>query len=139
MTPLTLEAIRAEMAQCPAIEALSMQVVRVEAGENPVVEISMPLCAGSRRARDGDQFHGGAIASLADTAGDYAVAVSVGGGVPTINMRIDYLRPATGAVLRAVAKARRIGRTVAVVDVEIIDARGRLCALGRATYATTAG
>jgi uncharacterized protein (TIGR00369 family) len=139
MTRLTLPEVRAEMGGCPAIETLSIQVVRIADGEQPIVEMSMPLSAASRRARGGDQFHGGAIASLIDTAGDYAVAVAVGGGVPTINMRVDYLRPATGEVLRATARARRIGRTVAVVDVEVADPDGRVCALGRATYATNPG
>lgn len=136
---MTAEAIQADMAACPAIEALRMQLVRIECDVNPLVELSMPLSDASRRSREVEQFHGGAIASLADTAGDYAVAVSVGGGVPTINMRIDYLRPVTGAALRAIARARRIGRTVGVVDVEIFDASGRLCALARATYGTAVG
>lgn len=139
MSKLTREAIQADMDACPAIVALGMRVMRVDGEQDLVVELRMPLSNTSRRARDEDQFHGGAIASLADTAGDYAVAAVVGGGVPTINMRVDFLRPAVGPELRAVARSRRIGRTVAVVDIEITDIQGRLCALGRATYSTTIG
>lgn len=139
MSKLTREAIQADMDACPAIAALGMKVTLVEGEKEPVVELRMPLSDASRRSRDEEQFHGGAIASLADTAGDYAVAAAVGGGVPTINMRIDFLRPAAGAELRALARVRRIGRTVAIVDVEITDLNKRVCALGRATYATTIG
>ena len=42
------------------------------------------------------QFHGGPIAAFIDIVGDFAIGMLVGGGVPTINLRIDYLRPAIG-------------------------------------------
>ena len=34
-----------------------------------------------------------------DIAGDYAVASQTGGDVPTVDLRIDYLRPARGNLL----------------------------------------
>lgn len=43
------------------------------------------------------------------------------------------------APLRAEASVRRLGRTVAVVDVDVIDDQGRLCAVGRGTYGTNPG
>src|SRR5580692_720393 len=46
------------------------------------------------RGNGTDQFHGGVIASLIDVAGDYALMAIFGYGVPTINFRVDYLRPA---------------------------------------------
>jgi len=61
----------------------------------------------------------------------------VGGGVPTINLRTDYLRPALGEFLTAVARVRRSSRTLAVVDIEVVDDQDRLVALGRGTYANT--
>ena len=45
----------------------------------------------------------------------------VGGGVPTINLRIDYLKPAVGDALIAKARVRRAGKTVAVVDIDVSD------------------
>ena len=38
--------------------------------------------------------------------------LGVGDAVPTINYRVDYLRPATGHEIRARAMVRRAGRTV---------------------------
>lgn len=91
-----------------------------------------------KRSPDSLQIHGGVIAALADIAGDYALAVSFGGGVPTIDLRIDYLRPAEGDL---VAEARTVkrGRSIGIVDVEIRDAAGRLVAIGRGAYSTTVG
>ncbi len=80
------------------------------------------------------QFHGGAIASLIDVTGDFAIGMMLGGGVPTINLRIDYLKPAVGDALTAVARVRRTGKTVAVVDIEVMDEKGSMVALGRGTY-----
>jgi uncharacterized protein (TIGR00369 family) len=85
------------------------------------------------------QFHGGPIAALIDCVGDFAVALIVGGGVPTINIRIDYLKPAVGTSLSATARVRRSGRTVTVVDVDVYDEATALVAVGRGTYSSLRG
>lgn len=85
------------------------------------------------------QFHGGLIATLIDTTGDLATAVVAGGAVPTIALHVDYLRPALGLTLEARASVRRAGRTLAVVDVDVTDAEGRLVAVGRGNYSTRVG
>ena len=63
----------------------------------------------------------------------------LGGGVPTINIRIDYLKPAVGDALTAVARVRRTGRTVTVVDIDVMNEQDQLVAMGRGTYATLVG
>ncbi len=85
------------------------------------------------------QYHGGVIASLIDIAGDFALVAILGHFVPTINYRVDYLRPANATDLLARAQVRRAGRTVGVVDVEVEDTAGKLIALGRACYGTQPG
>jgi uncharacterized protein (TIGR00369 family) len=85
------------------------------------------------------QYHGGVIASLIDIAGDFALIAILGHGVPTINFRVDYLRPAANSDLLAEARVRRAGRTVGVVDVDVTDAAGKLIALGRGCYGTRPG
>jgi uncharacterized protein (TIGR00369 family) len=102
------------------------------------ITIEMPLAPEFERHPGTRQFHGGAIASLIDVAGDFALVLQVGSGVPTINMRVDYLRPAIGRLI-AEANARRAGRTIGVVDVDVIDEERRLVAIGRASYAMAPG
>ncbi len=85
------------------------------------------------------QYHGGVIASLIDIAGDFALIAVLGHGVPTINFRVDYLRPASNSDLLALARVRRAGRTIGVVDIDVTDAKGRLIALGRGCYSTQPG
>ena len=77
--------------------------------------------------------------ALIDVAGDYALISHVGAGVPTINFRTDYLRPAMNTSLTAHAYVRRAGRTVGVVDIDVTNDDGKLVAIGRGCYGTTAG
>jgi len=117
---------------------LTQLLTRLErtAGE---VEIAMGYTASVERSPGTRQYHGGAIASLIDIAGDYALWAVLGYGVPTMNIRIDYLRPASDTNLRAQARVRRAGRTVGVVDIDVLDDEGRLVAIGRGTYGTKEG
>jgi len=101
--------------------------------------MKMPLIDALSRGGAHRMFHGGPVASLIDTAGDFAVAAMVGGGVPTMNFRVDYLRPSSGAYLIARATARRVGRTVGVADVDVFDDQGRLTAIGRGCYSAIPG
>lgn len=83
--------------------------------------------------------HGGVTYSLADTVGG-AAAVSVAETVtPTVDMRIDYLAPATGDVLFAEAEVVRFGGNVATVDIEVTDDDGTVLAVARGTYKTSGG
>jgi uncharacterized protein (TIGR00369 family) len=135
----TAEAIGRWLKQSPFIAFMNLELVGVDvpAGE---VAMKMPMRAEFERGGGiGGQFHGGPIAALIDTVGDFAVAVAVKGGVPTINFRVDYLRPSTGAYLLAKARTRRLGRTVGVVDIDVFDDQGRLTAVGRGCYGAQPG
>lgn len=79
--------------------------------------------------------HGGIVAALIDLAGGAALFVELRFPTPTIDMRVDYLRPAiAGKALSADARVKSLGRTVAFVDVDVTDEDGRLVATGRCAY-----
>ncbi|KIZ37051.1 MULTISPECIES: PaaI family thioesterase [Rhodopseudomonas] len=82
------------------------------------------------------QWHGGVIASVIDTVGDFAVGMMVGRGLPTVNFRVDYLRPAVDTALVAVSRVRRAGKSVGIADVDVFNEKGVLLAIGRGTYST---
>ena len=71
----------------------------------------------------GDPFrpalHGGVISALLDTAGGAAVwsTLAPGDRVSTIDLRVDYLRPARLEALVADATVRRVGNRVGVVSI----------------------
>jgi uncharacterized protein (TIGR00369 family) len=80
--------------------------------------------------------HGGVAYSLADTVGGAAVVDLNESVTPTIDMRIDYLAPATGDRLVATAEVTRNGESVATVDVTVEDGDGATVATARGTYKT---
>jgi hypothetical protein len=77
-----------------------------------------------------------AVASVIDTVGDYALVMLLGRPLPTINFRVDHLRPAINTALIVAARVRRNGRSVGLVDVDAANEDGVLVAVGRACYAT---
>lgn len=66
-------------------------------------------------------LHGGALAMLADTAGGTLViaATEAGDKVSTLDMRIDYLRPANLVDTFADATLVRLGNRAAVVRIHV--------------------
>ena len=136
---LTPDALQSWFDASPFIAFMNLKIEAVDA-EAGSLTVSMPIRPEFERGGPMQgQFHGGPVASLIDTVGDFAVALKVGGGVPTINFRVDYLRPSSGTALTATATARRVGRSVAVVDIDVYDDRGRLTAIGRGTYGSQVG
>lgn len=120
----------------PFVGFLGLRLEHADANAGELT-LAMPMRAELARGGPTSQFHGGSVASLIDTAGDFALMQLVAAPVPTINLRVDYLRPCTGAWLRAKARVRRAGKTVAVVDIDVLDDQDRLCAVGRGCYGTT--
>ncbi len=134
-SPQRLDSARlaALFAASPFMSTLKLEVLEIDY-EKTTLSLRMPLHPGLERRVGTRQFHGGSIASLIDVTGDFAIGMMLGGGVPTINLRIDYLKPAVGDMLTATARVRRTGKTLAVVDIDVLDEKGGLVALGRGTY-----
>ena len=80
--------------------------------------------------------HGGVLAALIDLAADWAMVKQTGRGVPTIDLRVDYHRPALRGDLIARGKVIRGGGQFATAEAQIFDADGKLLASGRGTYFT---
>jgi uncharacterized protein (TIGR00369 family) len=79
--------------------------------------------------------HGGIISALIDLAGGAALFVETHWPTPTIDMRVDFLKPAiAGRALTAEARVKQLGKSVGFVDVDVTDTEGRLVAQGRCTY-----
>jgi uncharacterized protein (TIGR00369 family) len=85
-------------------------------------------------------LHGGAIAVCVESASWEAIVRLADGEWVAVDMRVDFLRPARDAPHRVRATARRVGRRLAVADVEITpwNEPDRPVALGRAVYARSA-
>jgi uncharacterized protein (TIGR00369 family) len=80
--------------------------------------------------------HGGAIASLIDTATAFAILslLTPKERVTTVDLTISYLRPLTGGRIKAQAKVLRAGRRLFVVSADIFDKDGKHATTALSTY-----
>jgi len=124
-----------DLSESPYQRFLGLEFTRYQEG---LVEIGMPFREEFLRDDGSDWLHGGIISALIDIAGDYAVYSKTGGDVPTLDLRIDYLRPAKRGRLTAIARTIKVGRRVSIADVEVTDEQGQVVAIGRCVYATPA-
>jgi uncharacterized protein (TIGR00369 family) len=132
---LTKEQIQTLLDKSPFIAFLKMEVTDVSEDKQQIT-IRTPMRPEFERGAGTGQWHGGPIAAVIDTVGDYAAALMLERTLPTVNFRVDYVRPALNTALNAIGTVRRLGKSVGVVDVDVFDDRGVLVAIGRATYST---
>jgi uncharacterized protein (TIGR00369 family) len=123
------------IASSPYERFLGLTVIRAEKG---LVELRLPFRDEFLREDGSDWFHGGVVSALIDIAGDYAIATETGEGVATVDLRIDFLRPARRGDLIAISRTVRVGRRIGVADIEVRDALGQVVAVGRGVYACPA-
>jgi len=92
---LSVTEIQAIFDRSPFIGWLGLKVVSLD-HERREIKVRMGMRPELERRPGTRQFHGGPIAAFIDVVGDFAIGMLVGGGVPTMNFRTDYLRPAIG-------------------------------------------
>ena len=95
------------------------------------------------------RLHGGVISAALDAMAGVAVMAAIGarhmdempaermrrfGKIGTIDLRVDYLRPATGERFTMDSEVLRLGSRVATVRMGFHDADGKLLAAGNAVY-----
>ncbi len=105
---------------------LSWLNTRVDVAERGRIVLSIPF-EEKLTNEDGRTIHGGVAATLIDTAGGIAQRTTfenpLAGGVATVNLNTNYLRPATGD-LRAEAHVVRAGGSIGVSDMRVTSTDG---------------
>jgi uncharacterized protein (TIGR00369 family) len=81
-------------------------------------------------------MHGGAIASLIDTAVALAIAgiSAPGDRFTTVEMKVNYLAPIKDGRAMADARLIKTGRRIIVADCDVSDSHGNLAAKALVTY-----
>jgi len=134
-TPLTKEEVEAKLQRGPYHQWLGITVDSVGEGE-------ITLRAKWREEwvvnPDKRYTHGGILAALVDLTADWALVSKTGRGVPTIDLRVDYHRPAPPGDLRVTGKVIKFGSQFSVAEAQVFDIDNKLVASGRGVYATAA-
>jgi len=118
------------LAQQPFSVLLGAELTRFEQG---LAEIQLPLRTDLKQQHG--FAHGGVVSYLADNALTYAGG-SVLGQVLTLEMKINYTRPAIGEQLIARAEVESHGKRQAVCSCRVFavkDGEEKLCALAQGT------
>ncbi len=133
--PLTDAELQKMLDNSPFISFLGLKVTEADPAKERVTMVC-EMRPEFERGKGTGQWHGGPIAAIIDTVGDYALIMALRRGLPTVNFRVDYLRPAIKTRLITTAQVRRNGKSVGVVDVDVFNEQKALLAIGRATYST---
>jgi len=121
--------IEAELERAMAVDSdlftiVGFKVVKVRSGR---VELSFPYSKAVTRR--GGMVHGGIVMySLDNASGMAAMSVNPGTDQLTMGLSVNFLRPLKKGPFRVVGRVVRAGNSVIVVEGEVRDADGELCA-----------
>jgi uncharacterized protein (TIGR00369 family) len=94
-------------------------------------EVRARLPWAPERCTAGGVMHGGALMALADTTGAMAAFLNLpddAAGTTTIESKTNFLRAIRDGYAEAVSRPLHTGRTVVVVETDVLDAAGKLAA-----------
>jgi uncharacterized protein (TIGR00369 family) len=121
---------RAAFANVAYAKFLGLELCEIKSGQ-----VSVCLDVRDELKQNQGVVHGGAVASLIDTASAFAILTTLSPDerVTTTDLTIHYLRPITEGRLIATARVIRRGRRMFVVNVDV-DNEGRLAATAVTGY-----
>ncbi|MEP6717689.1 MAG: PaaI family thioesterase [bacterium] len=126
-----IEWIERAMETVPYAQLLGIQLEKLAPGEATLMLLVRPDLLQNHGV-----VHGGATASLIDSATAFAILTLLEPAerVTTVNLTISYLRPAREGHMRAIARVLRQGRRLLTVSAEVTDKGGTLLATALSTY-----
>lgn len=131
LDPAKLDRARQAFASVPYAKFLGLELGEVIPGEATIY-----LTARDELKQNQGVVHGGAIASLIDTASAFAVLtkIDLAERVTTTDLTIHYLRPMTEGRMAATARIVRAGRRLFVLSIDVRNDRGAVVATAVTTY-----
>lgn len=136
LTAAELERLHEAVARIPYARLLGIELIGAERGA-----ATLALNVRDELTRMEGIMHGGAVASLLDTAAAFAVITLLEPGqrTVTVDLTIHYLRPVTRGQVRAHARVLRDGRRLVIVSIEVRDQLDALTATAITTYVKQGG
>lgn len=118
MDILREEEIRNNFKKHPFLELIGARLVNVEKGR-----VSLELNKRQELTQMFGYLHGGVLASIADSACCNAAStmLDMGWHVVTVELKTNYLRPASSNGIRVEASVLKAGKSLVVSEAEIFD------------------
>src|SRR2546425_9493711 len=125
--------VKASFRKQKIMKLFQARISRLERG---LVEISA-MNRPDLEQQDG-YVHAGALVALADSAGGYATLslLPSGSRVLSVEVKLNFLRPSVGSMIRGRGRVKKMGRTIAVCEIEAMMKQNQkwvTCAWGSQT------
>ena len=126
-----LEKAQRVFREVPYIKLLGMELVELKSGE-AVLRLEMR----DELRQPHGILHGGATASVIDTATAFAVVSVLADDekASTVDLTVHYLRPVIEGAITCKARVVRGGRRLLTVSADVFDDQGKLIATALSTY-----
>jgi len=112
------------------METLGARIAEAEPGR-----VVLELVAGPQHRHGGGVVQGGVITQIADAAMGMSLATYQPDGTwnTTIELKINFVRPAVAGRLRAIGRVIEMGEHLLFSEADVLDDRGRLIARASST------
>ncbi|HEV2140931.1 MAG TPA: PaaI family thioesterase [Candidatus Dormibacteraeota bacterium] len=112
------------------METLGARIAEAEPGR-----VVLELVAGPQHRHGGGVVQGGVITQIADAAMGMSLATLQPDGIwnTTVELKINFIRPAIDGRLRAVGRVIEMGETLLFSEADVVDEAGRLIARASST------
>lgn len=125
------EKLSAVLREVPFAQFLGIELVAATQGS-----ATLRLAVRAELIQNQGLLHGGAMASLIDTATAFAIVsqLTQPEKFTTVDLNVNYLRPVTEGSATCTAKVIRAGRRLLTISAEVHDDTGNLAAVALSTY-----
>ncbi|MBI1876818.1 MAG: PaaI family thioesterase [Chloroflexi bacterium] len=133
---MAIKMMNGELPPPPIATLIGFSLTSVEPGQ-AVFEFE----ASERHTNPMGTLHGGILCDIADAAMGtaYASLLEAGETFTTLELKINFLKPVWQAKLRAVGRVIKNGRTIGLVECDVLDEKDQLVAHATSTCMTLRG
>jgi uncharacterized protein (TIGR00369 family) len=130
------DALRRRTNETGATSLLGLNLVSLEKGR-----VVFTMRIKPRHKQIHGVVHGGVLATVADTVAAIAAYTTVpkGTDIATVELKINFLEPVPGGLIKAEGRVLRTGRNFVVTECEIYKEGGRLAAKALLTFGAARG
>jgi acyl-CoA thioesterase len=131
ITGKQVQTARDAFKKVPYLKLIGMELVDLKSGE---AILSLQMRDELRQPHG--LLHGGATASIIDTAMAFAVVTKLAENekASTVDLTVHYLRPVTTGAIVCTAKVLKAGKRLLTVSAEVVNNEKKLIATALSTY-----